>query len=359
MVGLGSPMTLAHGPAWPNRMVLAPLTNRQSNADGTVSNEELRWLERRAEGGFGLVMTCASHISPNGQGFVGQLGMWSDRHIAGMADVAAAIRASGSRSSVQLYHGGLRADAQLVPNRVAPWDDLVAGVRSLTSTEVGELVEEFVTAAVRAEKAGFDGVEVHGGHGYLVGQFLDSAHNHRTDGYGTTFDGRARFLREVLSGIRGATGEGFQVGLRLSPERHGIRLADARRLAQEMMLSGLIDYLDMSLWNVFKTPREETSRPSRLIEHFTAFERGTARLGVAGKILSATDAEACLEAGVDFVVIGTGGILHHDFAARVIADPAFVAVTPPVSADYLAAESVGPRFVEYLAEIRQDFVVID
>jgi 2,4-dienoyl-CoA reductase-like NADH-dependent reductase (Old Yellow Enzyme family) len=105
---LKEPLTLVRGPAWSNRIALAPMTNRQSHPDGTLSQHELVWLERRALGGFGLVMTCASHVAASGQGWTGQLGIFSDDHLPGLTRLADALRLAGSRSSVQLHHGGRR-----------------------------------------------------------------------------------------------------------------------------------------------------------------------------------------------------------------------------------------------------------
>lgn len=357
MVTLGSPLTLARGPAWASRLALAPMTNQQSNADGTLSDDELAWLERRSQGGFGLVMTCAAHVSRNGQGWPGELGVWSDIHILGLRVLAEALRAGGARSSLQLHHGGLRADPTITDELVAPWNDPATGARSLHTSQVRELVDDFVRAAQRAEVAGFDGVEVHGAHGYLIAQFLDAEHNRRNDEYGGGLTGRSRFLREILVGIRENTGSEFQVGLRLSPERWGITLQDAKSLAQEMMGSGLIDYLDMSLWDVFKVPDESVAVDRRpLLAHFVDLPRGSTRLGVAGKVLSAADAAACLGHGADFVMIGTGAILHHNFASHAISNPLFEAVRPPVSAEYLFGESVSSTFVDYLSGTRKGFV---
>ena len=89
MIELATPLTLSHGPTWANRIALAPLTNWQSHADGTLGEDEYRWLTMRAAGGFGLTMTCAAHVQASGQGFPGQLGAWSDAHLPGLARLAA------------------------------------------------------------------------------------------------------------------------------------------------------------------------------------------------------------------------------------------------------------------------------
>ena len=349
-------MTLTRGPQWRNRFALAPMTNRQSATDGTLAEDELDWLVRRAHGGFGLVMTCAAHVSRNGQGWPGELGIFDDVQLPGLTRLADALRAEGAVSCVQLHHGGMRADSTLVEHRVAPWSDPARGVHALTTAEIADLVGDFVAAAVRAESAGFDGVQIHAAHGYLIAQFLDAVRNTRQDGYGGSAEGRSRFLREIVHGVRRHTGADFQVGLRLSPERWGIDLREARELSEQMMVSGFIDYLDVSLWDVAKYPEDVLSDPRSLLDQFTGLPRGDTRLGVAGKILSAADAVRCLDGGADFVSIGTGAILHHDFANRALTDPGFAATAPPVSTEYLLNESVSRTFIDYLTEIDSDVV---
>ncbi|WP_205473276.1 NADH:flavin oxidoreductase [Nocardioides sp. SYSU D00038] len=355
MTTIADQLPLAHGAPLDNRFALAPLTNKQSHPDGTLSDDEIRWLVARAEGGFGLTMTAAAYVAPAGKAWTGQLGIHDDAMLPGLERLATELRAAGSRSAVQLHHGGLRADpAASGTGRVAPW--AVEGTaRALSTGEVEQAVADFVAAAVRAERAGFDGVEVHGAHGYLVGEFLDHRHNQRTDGWGGELAARARFVTEVVREIRAATGPDFQLGLRLTPERQGILLAEAKTVAADLMTSGWLDYLDMSLWDAFKTPYEE-EHDGLLIEHFTELPRGETRLGVAGKVLSAADAQWCLDHGADFALIGSGAILHHDFPRRALADPAFVACAQPVTRDHLAAERVGPAFVDYLSTGWSDWV---
>lgn len=354
---LDQPLSFARGAPMPNRMMLAPLTNLQSHADGTLSEDEHNWLVHRAQGGFGLVMTAAAHVQKGGQGFPGQLGIWSDDHLPGLTRVARGIRAHGALSSVQLQHSGLRAQPGLSGEEaVCPWDDAKSGARAMTTAEVEQVIEDFVMAAQRAERAGFDGVEIHGAHGYLLCEFLDATNNHRTDGYGGDREGRERVLFAIIDGIRARCNPQFQIGLRLSPERFGITIDDARATAARAMAEGAIDYLDMSLWSVFKAPEDERHAGKRLIDLFTDLPRGSCRLGVAGKIMSARTAQECMDAGADFVLIGRGAILHHDFAARALADPEFHSAALPVTRDHLRAEALGDAFIDYMASSWNGFV---
>jgi 2,4-dienoyl-CoA reductase-like NADH-dependent reductase (Old Yellow Enzyme family) len=208
-------LALARGPALKNRFVLAPLTNQQSNEDGTASEYDVAWLARCAKGGFALTMTCAAHVQAVGKAFPGQLGVFSDRHLNGLARLAAVIGSNGSISSVQLHHGGCRARPDGGVQPVGPSDESSTGARALPIDEVEALRDDFVAAAKRTEKAGFDGVEVHAAFGWILCQFLSPTINRRTDRYGGDLQGRSRLIFEIIEGIRAECRPDFQIGLRL------------------------------------------------------------------------------------------------------------------------------------------------
>ena len=332
-----------------NRFVLAPLTNTQSHEDGTLSDEEFRWLTMRAEGGFGLTMTCATHVQARGQGFPGQLAIFDERHVEGHTRLASEIHRFGSLAVCQLHHAGLRSPAGLIGETpVAPSDHEKSGARGLSAEEIEQLIEDFVAAAVRCERAGYDGVEIHGAHGYIVGQFLSDKYNRRSDAYGGSLENRSRLLREIVAGVRARCREDFMVGVRLSGERFGIRLQDTAQVATDLMASGQIDFLDLSLWDVFKEPEEPEMQGTPLVHHFTGLERHGVRLGVAGKIRTPQEAERALDSGVDWIMLGRAAILTHDFPLRYSADRRFQPAQLPVTPEYLAGEGVSPKFVEYL-----------
>jgi 2,4-dienoyl-CoA reductase-like NADH-dependent reductase (Old Yellow Enzyme family) len=349
MTGLFEPLTFAHGPAMKNRFMLAPLTNLQSHADGTLSDEEFHWLTMRAKGGFGLTMTCAAHVQRRGQGFPGQLGFYSDAHLPGLTRLASAMRAEGSVSVAQLHHAGMRSPKDLIGETpVCPSDNAETGARAMTGDEVEQLTEDFIAAAVRADKAGFDGAEFHGAHGYVLCQFLSGEINRREDRWGGSLENRTRIVRDIIRGARARCRPDFSLGVRLSPERFGLKLLEIRDFAAELMRAGEIDYLDMSLWDVFKEPVEPELQGRSLMSYFAELPRGNVRLGVAGKIVSGTDAAKALANGADFAIVGRAAILHHDFPKRVQADPDFRPVALPVTRAYLQAEGLSPKFVEYM-----------
>src|SRR3984957_3632082 len=317
MTDLSQPLSLTRGPAWKNRFMLAPLTNLQSHPDGTLSDDEFNWLTYRATGGFGLVMTCAAHVQRVGQGFPGQLGIFSDDHLPGLTRLAAKIKAEGAVSSVQLHHAGIRSPKDLIGEQPrGPSEDAETGSRALSLAEVEELVEDFVAAAVRAEKAGFDGVELHGAHGYILCAFMSPETNRRDDRYGGSPENRARIVFEIIKGVRERTRPDFQLGLRLSPERFGLVFPEQVALARQMLASGDLDYLDMSLWDCFKPPVDAEFADRPLIDWFTDLPRGATRLGAAGKLMSGPDCRRLAEHGADFVILGRPAGLHHDFRGR-------------------------------------------
>jgi 2,4-dienoyl-CoA reductase-like NADH-dependent reductase (Old Yellow Enzyme family) len=349
MTDLFDPLALTRGPTWRNRFMLAPLTNLQSHPDGRLSDDEFHWLTYRAEGGFGLVMTCAAHVQRIGQGFPGQLGVFSDDHLPGLTRLAAAIRRDGAVSSVQLHHAGIRSPAALIGEAPhGPSEDAETGARALTLGEVEQLREDFIAAAVRAETAGFDGVELHGAHGYILCAFLSPETNRREDRYGGSPENRARLVWEIIDGVRARTRPDFQLGVRISPERFGLRFAEQRELARQLLGSGKLDYVDMSLWDVFKAPVEEAFASRPLIDWFADLPRGETRLGAAGKLMSAADARRVLEHGMDFAILGRAAVLHHDFPRHVAADPDFRAVALPVTRGWLRNERLSPAFIEYM-----------
>ena len=144
---LFEPLAFTRGKPMKNRFMLAPLTNSQSLPDGRISAEEQRWLTLRAQGGFGLVSTCAAHVQAIGQGFPGQLGVFGDQHVDGLRGLSQALTAEGAVALVQLHHAGIRAPKELTGHvPVGPSDDPKTGARALTTDEVDQVIEDFVRA---------------------------------------------------------------------------------------------------------------------------------------------------------------------------------------------------------------------
>ncbi len=349
MSQLFEPLSFPRGPAMKNRFMLAPLTNSQSHADGRLSDEEHHWLTLRAKGGFGATMTCAAHVQAVGQGFPGQLGIFGEQHVNGLTSLARTIKGHDSLAIVQLHHAGNRSPKALVgQDPVCPSDDPSTGARGLSTAEVEALGADFIAAAKRAEQAGFQGVELHGAHGYILCQFLSPESNQRTDRFGGSLANRSRLIMDILHGIRAVCRPDFNVGIRLSPERFGMQLSEIRAFSQQLIDSGLIDYLDLSLWDCFKLPEEEAFKSLPLISWFADLDRKGVPVGVAGKIHNPADAQRALEHGADFVLLGRVAILHHDYPTQLQSNSGFTPRRPPVSRAYLANEGLSPTFINYM-----------
>ncbi len=343
---LDTPLTLRCGLVLPNRMALAPLTNVQSNADGTLNDDELRWLVRRAEGGWGLLSTCAAFVSPEGNAWEGQLGIASDAQLPGLTRLATALQEAGAVPIVQLHHGGAKADQAAIKLSAGAGD----GVRAATVEDISRVTADFVAAARRAEAAGFVGVEIHGANGYLFTQFLAPATNPRTDAYGGDLAGRARFLRETLRAVRGAVSPGFAVGVRISPvdyrAKRGLVLADSAILAGWLADDGA-DFVHLSLQDAGGPP--PMGEGAAIVA--TAIREGTPRdvaVLAAGGIWTRADAERAEAAGVDVVVVGKAAIANPDWP-RDSAEPDYAPLRTPWDPEQLRSVGVSSRFLKYLS----------
>jgi len=349
MTHANSTITFPCGAIMKNRFMLAPLTNQQSHEDGQLSNDELKWLTMRAEGDFGLVMTCASHVQEIGKGFPGQLGIFSDTLNEGHIKLTSNIKKHGSLAIIQLHHAGMRSPTELINETpVCPSNNEETNARDLSLEEVKQLRDDFITAAIRAKKCGYNGVEVHGAHGYILTQFLSSEINKRTDDYGGSLLNRSRLLFEIVDAIREKCGRDFLLGVRLSPERYGMDIEEIKSVCQRLINAGNIDFLDISLWDSFKIPYEEKYQNITLLEHFKNLDFKKVKWTVAGKISKAVDVQKILDSGVDFVSIGTSAIIHHNFPKLVIENPTFNSIAIPVSEEHLKNEGLGEKFIAYL-----------
>ncbi|MEM6291206.1 MAG: NADH:flavin oxidoreductase [Myxococcota bacterium] len=346
MTALDSSLTLRCGATLPNRVALAPLTNLQSNADGTLHDDEFTWLTRRT-GAFGLVSTCAAYVSDEGKAWDGQLGIAGRSHDDGLTRLAAAISQAGSVGIVQLHHGG--AKAELADVKLSTADDAEKGIRGATQADLDRVVDDYVSAARRAEAAGFAGVELHGANGYLFTQFLAPADNPRSDAYGGDLAGRARLLREALHAVRSSTSASFIVGVRISPvdvwTQRGLLLADAVALVPWLAEDGA-DFIHLSLSDAAASPPHEPTTTPVVAALRDALPKEVA-LTAAGGMWTRADAEAVLELGADVAVIGRAAIAHPDWPRAVQADD-FEPSRPPWSPAMLRDASVGPDLLRYL-----------
>ena len=354
-----SEIQLKNGDRLPNGFMLAPMTNQQSHEDGTLSDDEYQWLLARAKGGFGLIMTCATNVNAGGKAWPGQLGAFDDKHLPGLSRLAQGIKAHGGHASVQLFHGGRRAEPSLISTPLmTASDDEETGAVAMSLQQVHDLRDDFISAAIRCHKAGFDSVELHAAHGFAICQFLSPEFNRRSDDYGGTPDNRARLLREIIAGIRAACGDALAIGVRLSPERHGLEFEEMYTLTQDLNAEAQVDFIDMSLHDAFKVPNDSRFSDKTLAEWYLGMPRGKVKLGVGGKINSLSDLRRIARLQPDFVVLGRLGILHHDFPKQVINNSGFQERSLPVRGEVLRTESLSQTFVDYLKTF-ENFVTDD
>jgi 2,4-dienoyl-CoA reductase-like NADH-dependent reductase (Old Yellow Enzyme family) len=355
MTSLFEPLVFRTGLSARNRIVLAPLTNMQSQADGSLGEDELRWLSSRAEGGFGIVMTCAAHVAKDGQGWPGELGVFNDVLVPGLTTLAAALHQRGATSLMQIFHGGLRADPKVTGT--IPWSASEGdGVRAATTDDITRVIQQFADAAARARAAGFDGVEIHGAHGYLFTQFLSATQNRRTDEWGGSLEHRARLVRQTMRAVRARVGPSFTVGVRLSPEdfgnARGLDLDESVQTALWLAEDGA-DFIHLSLWqslaNTAKRPE------THAIPLFRAALPAEVRILAAGAVWTRDEAVQVLTKGADAVVLGRSAIINGDWPLRA-ADPQWTPRRPPVTIDALRASGLSPVFAEYMRRFK-DFVL--
>ncbi len=351
---LFDPLALRCGLVLPNRIALAALTNKQSGPDGLLGDDELGFLARRADGGFGTITTCATYVARDGKAWDGELGIDRDACIPGLTRLAARIHAGGARAFVQLFHGGARADAALTgepPWSASAWTDGALAPRAATPEDIGRVTADFVLAARRAQTAGFDGVELHGAHGYLLGQFLSRTMNLRTDGWGGSLANRTLLLRSIARDIRAVCGPQLAIGVRLSLEdfgqAKGLDLDESLEVARTLADDG-VDYIHASLWDVNRmTAKRPAEHPLPLLR--AALPREVP-IVAAGKIWTRADAEATLARGADIVALGRSAILNPDWP-RLIARGDAPALPPMTRAD-LDTRTVSRRFQSYLTSFK-------
>lgn len=334
------------------------MTNGQSGDDGVLGADEKTWLASRARGGFGIVATCAAYVADDGRGFDGQLAISDARHDAGLAELAAAVRVEGALAIAQLFHAGVRAPSRLTGRQ--PWSasEYVLDVkrferpRAATAADIDAAIAKFAGAARRAAAAGFDGVEVHGAHGYLLTQFLGAITNTRSDEWGGSLENRARLLRRVVAACREATPDGFLVGARISPEvaEQGVDLDESLIVARWLVDDG-VDFLHVSNWDSFKRPDKYPDVDRPLTRYFRDAAGDAAVIIATGAVWTLSEALQVIEHGADIVGLGRAAIINPRWPIDA-AEPGWQPIRPPLTAEALAATGVGPAFVAYLRRFR-------
>ncbi len=228
-----------------NRVIMPPMVcPGYAGADGYVTRRNLDHYRERAEGGAGIIVTEATAVTKIGRLSSYQLGIWSDDHIAGLSQIPLLVKSFGAVSLIQIHHAGLVAPEAVTDEPMGPSaNPKDPRSRSLTVEEIREIKGDFIAGAIRARKAGFDGVQIHGAHGYLISQFASTYYNQREDEYGGTLEGRMRLAVEVIKGIREACGDSFLISYRMGV--NSPTLEDGIEIARYLETKP-IDMLDVS-----------------------------------------------------------------------------------------------------------------
>lgn len=224
-----------------NRLVVTAMVTNYCNPDGTASERYIRYHEEKAKGGWGLIITEDYAINAHCMGYANIAGLYNDEQIASHKELTNRIHQYGSKIFAQIYHGGRQSHSRVngglqpvAPSAIpCPWcRDLP---RELTKADIHRIVGEFGACAKRVKAAGFDGIELHAGHGYLLAEFMSTYANKRTDEYGGCLDNRVRIIKEVLDSIRANVGDDFPVIIRFSADEDmpgGRDIAETRVLAK-------------------------------------------------------------------------------------------------------------------------------
>lgn len=206
----------------PNRLAVTAMVANYCNEDGTATDQYIAYHEAKAKGGWGLIITEDYAVNKHAMGYKYIAGLWNDEQIESHKKFTDTIHKYDSKIFCQIYHAGRQSGTfvnggvqPMAPSAIpCPW--LRQMPRELTISEIEQIVEDFGDCALRAKKSGFDGIEVHAGHGYLIAQFMSTYANKRTDKYGGSFENRTRFIKEIYENIRKKVGQDFPVIIRFS-----------------------------------------------------------------------------------------------------------------------------------------------
>ncbi len=322
----------------------------QSHPDGRLSDDELRFLAMHADGGFGLVETCAAYVSQEGKAWAGELGLSEDAMIPGLTRLAARMHLAGALASAQLFHGGLRASQ--VVSGLPTWsasayaEPEMETPREGTEEDLARVITAFADAARRCADAGFDAIELHGAHGYLLSQFLSTVYNARRDRWGGSLENRARLIREVLRAVKKAA-PSLVLAVRLSPEEFGqakgVDLDETIQVARWLAEDGM-EIVHLSLWqSASMTKKRPDAHPTTL---FRAALGDGVKIVVAGKIWTREEGEAQLALGADAIALGRAAIANPDWVRRVLGEGEVR--RPPLSVAELHARGLNETFAGYM-----------
>ncbi len=319
-----------------NRFVMPAMGSGHATHKGELGDASFGWYVARAKGGFGLIITEYVAVDPDGIGALNELRLYSDEYIPMFKRMIDACHEEGAKVFIQLHHGGRWADSKLsqgTPN--APnvsssplvWHIRDELVHELTTEEVYAMIERFGDAAVRAKKAGADGVELHGGHAYLIPQFMSAAFNKRTDEFGGDLLGRSKFATSIIRNVKEKCGADFPVQMRISADEslHGGMKTIEMRAMMKLLVEAGLDSVNCSV----DTPSAYGDQGRSIggfrnnmgfVAHIAAEIKQAVDIPViaVGRMLDPVFTDMIIADGyADFVALGRASIADSEFAKKV------------------------------------------
>jgi NADPH2 dehydrogenase len=304
-----------------NRIVMSPMQQYRGDPQGHATEYHRHHYARPAQGGAALIIVESTAVAVEGRLFADDLGLFDDSQVAPLRAVVGAVHAAGAAIAVQLSHGGRKALSSagvplLAPSALA-YDAEHGMPRVMTAADLARLVAQFAAAARRAQAAGFDAIELHAAHGYLIHQFLSPLSNERSDAYGGSIEARGRLLREVFQAVRAAVGPGYPLLVRVSASDYapgGLTPSDVAAQLRPLLAMGL-DAVDVSSGALRPSDRPEVGPGYQVA--FAAEIRAALGIPVIaiGLIRGGEAAEAILLAGqADFIAFGRPFLERPDYA---------------------------------------------
>ncbi|MBB6240347.1 2,4-dienoyl-CoA reductase-like NADH-dependent reductase (Old Yellow Enzyme family) [Pedobacter sp. AK013] len=320
--------TFKNGIKTKNRIAMAPMTTWASNDDYTVSNDEIKHYEARS-GNVGLVITGCTRVMADGIGFNNEYASYDDSFLPSLKKLAAAAKKGGSPAILQIYHAGNKAVLDLIPDGIpvsaspialAPSMFYAGGVvsRELSHEEILEMIKAFGETTHRAIKAGFDGIELHGAHGFLLQNFFSPYYNQRTDHWGGSAEKRMNFavavIKEIQDVIKKYAERPFMIGFRISPEEpESYSVKDTFPLIDKLIDCG-IDYLHVSLADLLAQKSvDDQNGDTPILKLVLDHVNHRVPVVAAGAIKQFDEATKALEMGLSLVAIGHGLIINPDW----------------------------------------------
>ncbi|SDK42165.1 2,4-dienoyl-CoA reductase [Paenibacillus sp. OK060] len=324
--------TFKNGITLRNRVVMAPMTTWASNDDYTISDDEVKYYKRRVKG-VGLVITGCTHVQPNGIGFTNEFAAYDDRFIPSLRKLADAAKSGGAPVVLQIFHAGNKALPDLTPNGDVVSSSAVETEatgfapsvmpRELSHDEILEVIHAFGETTRRAIEAGFDGVEIHGAHGFLLQNFFSPFFNRREDQWGGSLENRLRIslavIKEMKNVIENHATEPFILGYRISPDEHqegGLRMKDSYVLIDRLIEAG-VDYVHASLADALSSKPVDSQDKKTYLELIVEHVNSRVPVLAAGSMVTPDDVAKGLDKGLNLAVIGHALITEPDWVEKV------------------------------------------